>query len=74
MSTAGRNARGVKNNPQVHVGMAGREAAAAVALMMLERSAVFQMAVWPRQLMPIPFELDHARRDAFALEGERALF
>ena len=53
--TAGWNARGVKNNLQVHAGMAGHEAAADVVLTALERSAVFQMAVRPRQLMPILF-------------------
>ena len=53
--TAGWNARGVKNNLQVHAGMAGHEAAASLVLTALERSTTFQMAVRPRQLMPILF-------------------
>lgn len=53
--TAGWHARAVKNNLQVHAGMPGYDAAAATVLGALERCTLFQMAVRPRQMMPILF-------------------
>lgn len=53
--TAGWHAREVKHNLQLTAGMPGHEPLEKVVRTALGRSAIFQMAVWPRLLMPVTF-------------------